>query len=531
MKRIGLLPLLVLPLATLAQQGYLPLSSVIDGRTTARMHAYGSSGHSGIRPYARADQPDLMQDSLRPKAMLGVFDRWADDSAHFRGGPLLDAQGGMDLGGDAAFLHRLGGGFWTDADVGKHWTFHLDGMAWSERFTGYLDSLVRATQVTPGEGYAYGNGPAYTHYDWNASADVSVGRYFHFTLGRGKNFFGEGLRSLFLSDNTYSYPYFKITTTAWHIKYVNLFTQMSDVRGAAGDPQNYLRKFASFHYLSWNASKRVNFGVFEAIVWQDNDPNYPRGFDINYVNPMVFLRPVEFSLGSPDNALLGFAFNVKVGKRTLLYSQLMLDEFLLANVRAGDGWYANKQAFQVGAVGHDVLGQKGLMLRAEFNYVRPFMYTHSDTRQNYSHAGQPLAHPYGSNFWEALVQGEWRKDRWVLRDLFSVAVMGQDTGTSANSSYGNNIFLNENSRPLRDSTRYENFDYYLGDPMKVTILHNELSMGYLVAPRSGLMLELAWTLRSRSPEVGQGLTNYIRLGISTYFRDRHPVQEARYVLQ
>lgn len=67
--------------------------------------------------------------------------------------------------------------------------------------------------------------------------------------------------------------------------------------------------------------------------------------------------------------------------------------------------------------------------------------------------------------------------------------------------------------------------------MKVTILHNELSMGYLVAPRSGLMMELAWTLRSRSPEVGQGLTNYVRLGISTYFRDRHPVQEARYVLQ
>lgn len=63
-----------------------------------------------------------------------------------------------------------------------------------------------------------------------------------------------------------------------------------------------------------------------------------------------------------------------------------------------------------------------------------------------------MAHPYGSNYWEALVQGRWRKDRWVLRELFSVAVMGQDTGSSANSSYGNNIFLNENSRPLRDST-------------------------------------------------------------------------------
>ncbi len=36
-----------------------------------------------------------------------------------------------------------------------------------------------------------------------------LGKYINFTLGRGKNFFGEGYRSFFLSDNAYSYPYFK----------------------------------------------------------------------------------------------------------------------------------------------------------------------------------------------------------------------------------------------------------------------------------------------------------------------------------
>jgi hypothetical protein len=208
----------------------------------------------------------------------------------------------------------------------------------------------------------------------------------------------------------------------------------------------------------------------------------------------------------------------------------MLDEFLKDQVQGGNGWYANKQAFQLGVVGHDVLGARGLTLRAEFNYVRPFMYTHSDTRQNYAHAGEPLAHPYGSNFWEALTQGEWRKDRWLVRELFSVAVMGQDTSTAPYGSYGNNIFLNENSRPLRDSVRYENYGFYVGDPVSVTILHNDLSIGYLVAPRSGMMVELGWTLRSRSPDAGGGLTNFLRVGVAAYFRDRHPVQEPRYVL-
>ena len=104
--------------------------------------------------------------------------------------------------------------------------------------------------------------------------------------------------------------------------------------------------------------------IFEAIVWQDNDPNYRRGFDVNYLNPVLFYRPTEFSLGSPDNALLGFAVNVRVGKHALLYSQLMFDEFLLSNVRAGEGWFGNKQGLQLGVVGHDAFKIEGLMLRA-----------------------------------------------------------------------------------------------------------------------------------------------------------------------
>lgn len=530
MNRLLLLPALLLPMLLAAQQGFVPLSRVIDGGLTARMHAWKAPGHSAVRPYSRQDAALFPMDTAGPRALLPVLDRWAADSARVRFGPLVDLQAGLDAGQDPATTHRLGGGLWFDADAGRHVTFHLDGMAWNERFPSYLDSLVRSTRMSPGEGYAYKAGDARAHYEVNGYVDAAAGKYFRFTLGRGKHFIGEGMRSLFLSDNAYSYPYFKITTTAWHLRYVNLFTRMSDIRGAGGDPTRNLRKFASFHYLSWNISKRVNAGLFEAIVWQDNDPAYPRGFDINYLNPAVFLRPVEFSLGSPDNALLGFAFNVKVGRRTLLYSQLMLDEFLKDNVQAGTGWAGNKQAFQLGVVAHGAFGAKPLTLRGEFNYVRPFMYTHSDTRQNYSHAGEPLAHPYGSNFWEALVQGEWRKDRWLVRELFSAALMGQDTSDAPNSSYGSNIFLPENSRPLRDSVRYENYGFYVGDPLAVTILHNDLSIGYLVAPRSGMMVELGWTLRSRSPDAGGGLTNFIRLGVSAYFRDRHAVQEPRYRL-
>lgn len=515
-----------------AQQGYVPLSRTVDAPYTALMHRYRATGHSAVRPYLREDLATLPgADTLLPKAWTPWLERITDPAKRWHGGPLIDAVGGASTGEDDPAKYRVGGGGWLEWNAGPRWTLHADVQGWVEALPDYLDSTTRATQVTAGEGYAQGGGPAFTHYDWNAWADYKAGDYFHLTLGKGKNSFGEGYRSLFLGDEAYSYPYFRITTTAWHIRYVNLFALMDDIRGAGGDPTRFAKKFTSMHYLSWNVSKRINLGVFEAIVWQDNDPKYPRGFDLNYVNPVIFYRPVEYGLGSPDNALLGMAVNVKLGRRTLAYSQLLFDEFLLKNVRAGKGWYGNKQGLQLGVTAHDAFHARGLTLRVEMDYVRPFMYTHSDTRQNYSHYGQPLAHPYGSGFLEALVQGEWRRDRWMVGNVFSFAVMGQDTTDAANGSYGNNIFLPESDRPLRDGVRAENFGYYLGEPSEQRIFQNELRVGYQLEPRSGLMLELAYTFRAQEPEIGEALlTNYVRVGLTANIRDRHPFQTVRYKL-
>ena len=105
--------------------------------------------------------------------------------------------------------------------------------------------------------------------------------------------------------------------------------------------------------------------------------------------------------GSPDNALLGSNIRWKLNSRNTVYAQLMLDEFLLAEVRAGNGWWANKQAFQLGYKSSNLF-VKQLNLQTEFNFVRPFTYSHRSNSQNYSNANQPLAHPLGSDFVESV---------------------------------------------------------------------------------------------------------------------------------
>ncbi|MBK9515386.1 MAG: gliding motility protein RemB, partial [Flavobacteriales bacterium] len=97
------------------------------------------------------------------------------------------------------------------------------------------------------------------------SPELGPGKYFNFTLGQGRNFFGEGHRSLMLSDEAYSYPYLRITTSIWKIKYVNLFTMMNDIRGADG-ARATCNASTPACTTSWNVSKRLNVALFESIV-------------------------------------------------------------------------------------------------------------------------------------------------------------------------------------------------------------------------------------------------------------------------
>lgn len=508
-----------------AQPAWLPLSRTVEQPYATALYHYKSTAHTSLRPYRRNELP---ADSLRPAAALPVLDRWAGATTPraLRFGPLVEATAGLDAQPSNTFIQRLGGGAWLDADLGSRLNLHINGMAWQERLPRYLDSLVVATQVVPGEGYAWGPAEARGHYDVQGHLSWDPGKYFNLTLGRGRHFIGEGFRSLLLSDESYSYPYLRITTTVWKVKYMNLFTRMSDLRGAGGDPSRFQGKFASMHYLSWNISPRVNLGIFEAIIWSAGDSLYPRGFDLNYLNPIIFYRPVEFSIGSPDNALLGGALNITVGKAHTLYLQVMLDEFLLDEVRSGNGWYANKQAFQLGVMLRDVFQQQGLNLRGEWNVVRPFMYTHSDTRQNYAHFGQPLAHPYGSNFQEALLRAEWQRGRWNYSAHASMAWLGAD----AVASFGNNIFRPESDRP-RSEGEPINFGYRIGMNGPYTLFHGELRAGWLVDPHTGTMLQASALWRDRSAPGAETVQDLVvRAGIVCHFRERYADQEARYRL-
>jgi len=170
---------------------------------------------------------------------------------------------------------------------------------------GLIPGMGRAKKFGA-SGFDYGVSNAFIAYSVNE--DLSL------TAGTSKNFIGEGYRSMILSDASFSYPYLKLTGNLKNVKYTVLYNQFIDRSSTLSPEFGMDRKWATMHYLQVMLWGRLNLGLFDAIVWENADSTGHRGFDVQYLNPIILLRPVEESFGSPDNALVGSTFSVRINK-------------------------------------------------------------------------------------------------------------------------------------------------------------------------------------------------------------------------
>lgn len=372
-------------------------------------------------------------------------------------------------------------------------------------------------RIVPGQGLGktFGDSTQY-NFDYGfseAAVSFTPNQHFNFTFGHGKNFIGDGYRSLLFSDNTFNYPFFRITTDFWNIKYVNLWAQFQDLRHKSTFESAYAKKWAAIHYLDWTVTDWLSIGFFEAIIWQNADSTGVRGFDLNYANPVIFFRPVEFSVGSPDNALMGINGKLTLFKDQIFYGQAIIDEFKMSELKARNGWWANKWAIQAGYKTFDLFKIKHLDIQTEFNYVRPFMYSHNSTLQNYGHYEHPLAHPLGSNFWESLTFVRYNYNRLFIDARYSFARHGSDT---AGLNFGNDIYLDY-------ETHAKEYDNYMGQAESVDLTYFTFSVAYLVNPQTNLNVYVNYTKRieqSASTDKSQRLITFgIRTSLSNFYYD------------
>ncbi|WP_434037033.1 gliding motility protein RemB [Formosa sp. 4Alg 33] len=491
----------------------IPFSHSYYAKFDRNINLVGTNSHTASKPLLYTDVDnyyDFQAEEQKIKKDVSTWlgrKFWNDHLVEVEGKDywfladfVMDLQVGHDTDSDfgTTFLNTRGVVF--QGGLGKNFSFSTSFYESQGRFAQYYNSYAESIKawgpdpaLIPGRGIAKEySGDAYDFPVAEAYMSYSPAKFLNLQFGHGKNFIGDGYRSLLVSDVAVPSPYLKLNVSFWKLKYTSTWSWLKDVRPEVTEDKTYLTKYTSNHYLSLNVTDRLNIGLFESVVWGNTND---RGFDVNYLNPIIFLRAIEFETGQgAGNAIMGFTSKYKLNDNMNLYGQFILDEFSLSDVTGGDKSWKNKFGFQLGYKYYNAFNVDNLYLQAEYNQVRPYTYSHDTITLNYGNYNQSMAHLWGANFREFILIGRYNYERWFADAKLILGVRGLDFNTLEDGfSYGGDIFRDYNDRPYDTNVK-------IGQGIKTKTVNAELQAGYLINPASNLKLFTNISYRNFNPD-------------------------------
>ncbi|MGK0366706.1 MAG: hypothetical protein ACI85O_003781 [Saprospiraceae bacterium] len=368
----------------------------------------------------------------------------SNEHFHLRANPIINFQYAVDSNDEQPIFLNLRG-LEIRGGIDDRIYFYTNIHEQQARYPGYVNNYIDKNKAIPGAGlFKTYNSTIFNiqrGYDFtNAQAllGFNVTKHVGVQFGHGKNFIGNGYRSVLMSDFSTNYFYLKLNWRVGKFQLQNIFAETAgNSRASVSGDQLTPKKYIATHYLGFRPFEKLQIGLFESVVFHREN-----GFELQYLNPIILYRTVETYIGSPDNVLLGFDTKWNFAKGFQFYGQFLLDEFKFNELfLERNGWWANKYAGQLGIKAIDVAGIESLDLQAEYNFARPFMYTSRDsTLGNYAHYNQALAHPLGANFKEFVGIVKYRpfKNLYLearyIRANFGEDPEGQNFGADINQT-------------------------------------------------------------------------------------------------
>ena len=356
-------------------------------------------------------------------------------------------------------------------------------------------------QAVPGADYYAHNGSSSNSYYYLVSSGyidfAAIKNHVNITFGSGKHFIGDGITSLFLTDFSANTPFLRLRTRIWKINYESLFLELTQ-QYSKGLDAVYGHKFATIHYVSYNAAKWLNISYFESVVFHRQN-----SYEISYLNPIALTLAANGFNGAGDKAVIGFAFKAIAAKHLQFYGQMMLNEFKIKELLSTNGWYGNKWGIQLGGKYFNAFGIKNMDLQLEVDAIRPYTYSSKDTVANYTNYNQPLADPLGSGFIKTtgiLRYQPAKKLAITLKTMYYL--QGVDTG---NVNYGNDIFESYTTAPKTYGVKLVN-----GPKSKCAVVNMNLS--YQLA--KNLFID-AGTIYRKYENSSKAYPNFSTAGIAT----------------
>ncbi len=365
----------------------------------------------------------------------------------------------------------------------------------------YVRERIDSFGAIPGEAYFKDfKSEATDFFSANGYLDFSLAKFITIQFGSDNNFLGNGNRSLALSDFSGDYLFLKLKTQVWRISYQNLFVDITANFLRGGD-RLLPKKYAAIHHLSLNATRFLNIGIWESVIFQRNN-----GFELQYLNPLIFYRFAEQLIGSSDNAMLGIDYRLNFLRHFSIYGQLTIDDFNFQASKPQDGYWGNKYGLQTGIKYIDAFGLDNFDLQLEWNHLRPYVYTHNDSIANYSNYNQPLAHPLGANLNEGIGIVRYQPVFPLIMQLrITAANQGRDT---SNSNWGSNLFI-----PSVESSIETIYGNQVGQGVQTNLLLSEFSVSYMI--RHNIFFETKYIYRRTKSDVAaySSSDNIFEIGI------------------
>ena len=462
--------------------------------------------HTAIWPYRRAevdsfdqrrellpaiaDSTKGLEGFLRRKLFQTPLAAFKEDNGCLNVFPVLGLSVGTSMRSPGTSTFQFTRGLHLEGMLGKKVSFYTEIAETQARFPAHVAAQVSASSVAPG--YWLVKSLSRDRFDFAyAAGEVAYApnQTFHISLGHGKQFIGEGYRSMLISDNAVNAPFFRIETALGkRFRYINHWSVMNDIRPEVEVDGVFAKKYLNMHYLSFHLSHSINLGFFEGLMWGDEQRRY--GFNINFLNPVILFRPIEFMQGyKGGNVLWGFQGSWQSPWGIKFYGQMGMDDFISREVfNWRDGAWSNMFSWQVGAKAGNVFGIKNLFLRAEYNIARPFIYSHLKVLTNWGHNAQPLAHPWGANFKEFLFMGHYRYRRWQGRLALHTGIIGRDL---PGQNWGSDIYKSYETRSI--ST-----DNFIGQGARSRINFMEADVSYVLNPLYNLRIKAGYQSRAET---------------------------------
>lgn len=399
----------------------------------------------------------------------------------FKVDPLLNVELGRDYTDTTNYKNTYTNtrGFIASGSIGRNFYFETLFSENQSQFPYYVSNFSRQTGVVPGQGrYKTFKVTGYDYAFSSGFVSYQPIKQLNIQLGHGKQKIGNGYRSLLLSDNAFNYPYLRVTSEWFkgRLQYTNIYAVLMNLEtGGAKTPPNieplFQKKAASFQYLSFNASKRINIGLFQGMIWTAADSMNRQHLEWQYFNPVIFTNLASYGLDHKNNIVIGATFNIKLTNSLSIYGQFMGDNFKSNTV------LGNAFGYQAGLRYFDAFKVKNLMLQAEYNDVSEGSYNSplgTSSNQSFSHYNQTLAYTPGYGK-EVVILADYKIKRVFANArvnlqyltlnkyaLYNNTIARMQLGYTINHAYNFNVSLGYNYRyqdflSFRNSTNTSSF--------------------------------------------------------------------------